>query len=93
MNSEENEKAKVHKKEFPIFINETKYMVSSERMTGAQLKQLGGIPAGNKLFKELHGHDPDQPIADDMMVELKPGDKFYDLPVGVVGERKDVENG
>ncbi len=79
------EKDKDHEKKFPIFINDTKYFVTEEQMTGADLKKLGGVPSGNRLFKETHGNEPDQAIGDNMVVELKAGDKFYDLPVGVVG--------
>lgn len=83
--NERKGKEKSPEKKFPIFINDTKYFVTKEQMTGVELKDLGGIPAGNRLFKEVPGKEPDQPIGDNMMVELKPADKFYDLPPGVVG--------
>ena len=54
-------------------------------MTGAELKTLANIPAGNKLFRDEKGNTPDRPIGDDTAVDLHPGDKFYDLPPGVVG--------
>ncbi len=83
--NERKGKEKAPEKKFLIFINDTKYFVTKEQMTGAELKYLGEIPSGNRLFKEVPGKEPDQPIGDDMMVELKSGDKFYDLPPGVVG--------
>lgn len=85
IHDEKEGKGKEHDKKFPIFINDTKYFVTKEHMTGAELKELGKIPSGNRLFKEVPGNKPDQPIADDTVVELKAGDKFYDLPHGVVG--------
>ena len=73
------------KNSIKIQINKNHYDTSSETMTGAQLKTLGGIPAGNKLFKEEHGKDPDRLINDGDSVPVHNGDKFYDLPPGVVG--------
>jgi hypothetical protein len=69
----------------PIFINDTRHFVTDETLTGAELKTLGGIPPQNKLFHETRGSGADEEIRNDQTVELKPGDRFYDLPVGVVG--------
>jgi hypothetical protein len=68
-----------------IQINKTHYDAPSMEMTGAALKGLGSIPAGNKLFQESPGHDPDRVINDADVVLLHNGDRFYDLPPGVVG--------
>ncbi len=68
-----------------VFINDKPIKAPKETMTGAELKVLGGISAGNKLFKEEPGIHADTPIADSDLVTLKNGDKFYDLPPGVVG--------
>lgn len=68
-----------------IFINEEREVAEKENMTGAEIKALGGVPAGNRLFKEEPGSHPDTQIGDDEVVHLKNGDKFYDLPPGVVG--------
>lgn len=86
MHNEKESKGKEHEKKFLIFINDVKYFVTKKQMTGAELKELGKIPIGNRLFKEIPGDKPDQPILDDMVVELKSGNKFYDLPPGVVGD-------
>lgn len=75
--------AKVH--DVKIQINKTHYEVPSSQMTGAQLKALASLPAGNKLFKESPGKDPDTLIGDGETVDLHNGDRFYDLPPGVVG--------
>jgi hypothetical protein len=72
-------------KKFTIFINDVRYQVEKPTMTGAELKQLGGVAVGNRLFLEEPGPKPDQPIGDTETVNLKPGMKFYDLPPGVVG--------
>jgi hypothetical protein len=73
-------------KKFTIFINDVRHQVEKSTMTGTELKQLGGVSAGNRLFLEEPGPKPDQPIGDAESVELKSGMKFYDLPPGVVGE-------
>lgn len=70
-----------------IFINDKPYKAPKPIMSGAELKALGNIPPGNKLYKEIPGAHPDEPIGDEQNVELKNGDKFYDLPPGSVGEQ------
>lgn len=68
-----------------IFINDVRHVAPEEEITGAALKELGGVPPGNRLFKEEPGSHPDTPIGDDEVVHLKNADKFYDLPPGTVG--------
>lgn len=70
-----------------IHINDVLYEAHKEVMTGAELKQLAGIPAANKLYKVIPGEaHPDEPIGDNQEVQLKNGDHFYDIPPGVVGQ-------
>jgi hypothetical protein len=69
-----------HPPKIRIFINDQPYFVTQPTMTGAEIKKLGNIPMENWLFKEEPGVHPDVRIADDQVVELKPGLKFYDLP-------------
>lgn len=68
-----------------IFINDQRFQAPARVMTGAEIKRLGGVPAGNRLYREEPGAHPDTPIPDDTTVELKSGQKFYDLPPGTVG--------
>lgn len=75
-----------------IFINDEPYKAPKPIMSGAELKALGNIPPGNKLYKEIPGTHPDEPIGDEQQVELKNGDKFYDLPPGKVGEQDIHQN-
>ncbi len=72
-------------KHYTIFINDLQFHVDRDSMTGIELKVLGGVNPANRLFLEGHGSHPDRPIGDGETVELKSGDKFYDLPPGVVG--------
>jgi hypothetical protein len=55
-------------------------------MTGSELKQLANIPPGNRLFKEEPGVHEDKPIADNEVVRLRSGYKFYDLPPATFGD-------
>jgi len=80
--SHESERAE---RRIPIFINDIRHFVDDSTMTGAELKVLGGIPPQNKLFRETRGSGADEEISDNETVQLKPADRFYDLPVGVVG--------
>jgi hypothetical protein len=81
-NAESKTPTKTH---ITIHINDKPYHVDRSDMTGAEIKTLGGIPPQNRLFREVPGPGDDVAIADDDTVELKSGEKFYDLPVGVHG--------
>jgi hypothetical protein len=83
---EEDMNEKQGPKKFTVFINDVRYQLEQPSITGAELKTLGGIASGNRLFLEEPGPGADQPIADGDVVQLKSGMKFYDLPPGVVGK-------
>jgi hypothetical protein len=68
-----------------IHINDKPYHVDRSEMSGAEIKALGNIPPQNRLFREVPGPGDDIAVSDDETVELKSGEKFYDLPVGVHG--------
>lgn len=68
-----------------IDIDGRHYQVHSAEMSGAQLKQLAGIPDANLLFLEVHGPGDDEQIQDGTLVELHSGEKFYDMPPGNFG--------
>lgn len=68
-----------------IEIDKKHYQVHVAQMTGAQLKQLAGIPASNLLLREGHGQTGDEQIADNAPVALHDGDHFYDMPPGTFG--------
>lgn len=68
-----------------IIIDNKEYVVHQERMTGAQLKQLAGIPEANLLFREVHGPGEDELIRNDATVHLHNGEQFYDMPAGNFG--------
>jgi hypothetical protein len=68
-----------------IFIDDHRHQVDQDALSGAQLKALDAIPAGNSLFLEVPGPAPDRKIDDAETVELRSGMKFYDLPPIVRG--------
>lgn len=73
-NSEGHENRVLH-----LMINEKNYKWEHQKITGAQVKQLGNIPQSDKLFIVLKRPWEDEPISDDTIVDLsRPGiEKFY----------------
>ena len=71
-----------------ITIDHREYSVHQTEMTGAQLKALAGIPETNLLFLEVHGPGEDEPIANDTVVHLRDGERFYDMPPGNFGSEQ-----
>jgi hypothetical protein len=69
-----------------VHIDKKHFHAPKPKMTGAELKKLAGIDATYRLFKEMPGKEPDVPIADGEVVDLKDGMHFYSLPVGRVGD-------
>ena len=74
-----------HRQQIRIFINDTPYFAPERAMGGRQLLALAGLPADNQLFLDVPGHGDDLPIDPDVPFALKPGMKFYDVPVGTFG--------
>lgn len=68
-----------------IHLNQDRYEVGSAQMTGAQIKQLAGIPEANLLFREVQGPGDDEHIHDQTVVRLRYDDRFYDMPPGNFG--------
>ncbi len=68
-----------------IFINDQPYFAPKSRMTGSEILALAGLPATNQLFLDVPGPGDDVPVSPDADFELRPGQKFYDVPVGTFG--------
>jgi len=77
---EEKEKEKVR-----IFFNDQPLFAPKERWTGAEFREFLKVPSENRLYKDEPGERPDTLITPEMTLELKNGDKFYDLPPGIKG--------
>jgi hypothetical protein len=61
-----------------IFINKQKFDLDNPVQTGANLKNLAGIPLQDVLFLQSHGED--QVIANDATVTLKNGHHLHSQP-------------
>lgn len=62
-----------------LIINNEKYDWHKENITGAEIRQLGNIPVEDEIFLALKTPWEDEPIFDDMQVNLeRPGiEHFY----------------
>jgi hypothetical protein len=67
-------------RKYTIFINDHRYQVEGDVLTGSEIKALDSIPPGNTLFLEVPGPEPDKKVEDSESIELRSGMKFYDLP-------------
>jgi hypothetical protein len=83
--SQESDTAVAGRHGWPIRINDARILAPEAVMTGAALAALAGLPTGNQLFLETPAPEEDRPIRADEPVELRPGMKFYDVPVGTFG--------
>jgi hypothetical protein len=68
-------------KHFEIQIDRAHYSVTESRMTGQQLRQLPSPPVGpdRDLFEVVPGGS-DRKIADDELVEIRSGLRFFTAP-------------
>ena len=73
------------RKRIRIFINDQPYFATEPAMTGQELLALAGLPSGNQIFLDVPGHGEDIPVDPAKPFKLKPGMKFYDVPVGTFG--------
>lgn len=71
--------------EVVVFFDEERIVLPKTTWTGAELRAFFKVPSGNSLFQEVPGKHPDTLITPEMNIEVKNGDKFYDLPPGVKG--------
>jgi hypothetical protein len=76
---------KTKKKTIKIQIDQQSYEVDTKEMSGAQLKELAGIPSANLLFRDVKGPGDDEQIADSTVVHLHNHEEFYDMPPGNFG--------
>lgn len=72
------------KEKFQIQIDRVHYTVSDGQMTGAQLRQVPPTPIGadRDLFEVVPG-GTDRKIADNEVVEIKNGKRFFTAPAQI----------
>jgi hypothetical protein len=62
-----------------IHIDRRRFEVGAT-LTGAELRQLGGLGSEVDLFLEEHGDADDRPIGDEELVHLRNGMHFFSTP-------------
>lgn len=81
-----NEKA--GRKQFNFFVDDKKFEVNDQSISGAQIRAMAGVESGYQLFLEEHGQDkPDRKVELTDMIDLNaPGvEKFYTVPPATFG--------
>ncbi len=68
-----------------IFINGDPHFATDPTMTGQELLALAGVSADNQIFLDVPGPGDDLPVDATTPFKLRPGMKFYDVPVGTFG--------
>jgi hypothetical protein len=68
-----------------IHFGHTKYEVSSDRLTGLELRRLFNLPADDLLYRQQGSKVEGDAIADNETVDLKNGDHFTSVPRDVTG--------
>ena|SRR5665811_677933 len=79
--------------EFRIFIDRSQYVVTEDRMTGTELRQVPSTPIGPErdLFEVVPG-GPDRKIEDTEIVEIRNGKRFFTAPSHInPGSGREVE--
>lgn len=64
---------------FEIQIDGRTYPVAAAKLTGLEIKELGGIAPTDQLF-ERQEPGGDLPVSNEDVVEIRSGEKFYHLP-------------
>lgn len=70
-------------KQIQITVNGVELTIDDGEYTGAQIKELGHVPAGETLYLK-HGNGKEDPIADTDIVKVHPDMVFESAPDGGV---------
>jgi hypothetical protein len=81
------EEDKTHKQQYTLFIDGQVHHTDQQSVTGAYIKQLGGIPAAYQLFLEEEGDTADRAISDQDGISLEHGKPkhFFAVPPATFG--------
>jgi hypothetical protein len=66
----ENQKSNSENNVLELTINGKKYNWNQEYITGAEIRKIGNIPAGDEIFLAIKKPWEDEPISDDKQVNL-----------------------
>jgi hypothetical protein len=64
-------------KDFPIFIDDTKFTVDQETVQGEYLRSLPPVPDDYDLWLRSNGPEDDPRIEPGQTYTIKPGEHFY----------------
>ncbi|OIT12636.1 hypothetical protein BL243_23095 [Ralstonia solanacearum] len=64
----------------PIFIDDVKFELHTNPVTGAQLRALVPVPADRDLWLDIPGPRDDDLIRPELQYEFTPGAHFYTAP-------------
>jgi Prokaryotic E2 family E len=67
-----------------IYVENQRHELASDEVTAEQVRQLGNIPADNKVYRETAGDEPDPEVSGGP-VHVHEGEKFYAVPPGTFG--------
>ena len=83
-NAAKDDKEEKQPNKFQIQIDRTHYTVTSEHMTGRQLRNVPTLPIGAErdLFEVVPGGS-DRKISDDQIVEIRNGIRFFTAPTQI----------
>jgi len=68
---------------FSVFVNNSEFQTNEHQLTGAQIKNLAGMPADYELF-EVRG-DQTIPVGNDQEVQIHNKIHFRAIPAGTFG--------
>lgn len=75
------------RKRFEFFVDAKPYSSEESSVTGQTIKEIAGVPAGNQLFLEMPGPEPDKQISDGEAVDLSgPAKHFFVVPPATFGD-------
>ncbi len=60
-------------------IIQDRFLLDHRKVTGREIKEMAGIPAGFSLHRRVNGAN--EAIADDSPIEVNEGDHFYAQPL------------
>jgi hypothetical protein len=68
---------------FNIFVNNKQFQTDAHELSGAQIKQLAGVPGDYELF-EVRG-DQTVPVGNEQIVHIHDNLHFRAIPAGTFG--------
>lgn len=84
------DKEKKNDKVVHFFVNNTPQTTEDHTLTGAQIKNLAGIPLADELFLETKKGD--ELVANDKKIRIHEDDRFHSMPAPQYGGQVSIED-